>query len=258
MHRPQLRDSALERTQGLRVLFGSICRGLAERGQRLLQGGHPRLRRGNASLHLLLPLFERLQACGGRLAGAVQLVLPLPRALERVGEVAHLADERVGVRAERLEAARRVEQARQIPLQGQRRVEAGAQLLDVPPQMLQLFRGVVHLCFGAPLGAGDGFRLLIERREHRHEPLQRLDATLQLGHDLLCFGDRLGKLAQLLGGFARSGGQRLERHALALHLGENGAKLGGELRGARPMPEKLPAHVGPREGTWRLAASAER
>jgi len=46
-----------------------------------------------------LPLLERVQPGGRCLTGAAQLVLALARAVERVGEVMHLAGERVGVGA---------------------------------------------------------------------------------------------------------------------------------------------------------------
>src|SRR2546430_15765923 len=94
-------------------------------GKPLLEPAHAGLRSSDASLHLLLSLLERVQPGGRGLTDAIQLVLALPRAVERVGEVAHLARERVRVGAQRPEAAGRLEQAREIALQRERRVERG-------------------------------------------------------------------------------------------------------------------------------------
>src|SRR3989449_9856520 len=111
-------------------------------GEPLLEPGHAGLRCSDASLHLLLSLLERVQPGGRGLTGAIQLVLSLPRAVERVGEVAHLARQRIGVGGERLEPAGRLEQTREVALERERRVERGAQLLDIGTKVLDRFRGV--------------------------------------------------------------------------------------------------------------------
>src|SRR5207244_12629938 len=152
-HRDLLRDvigEGLQRAQ-LSLGVGRVGRGLREMGEPLLEPGHAGLRCSDASLHLLLSLLERVQPGGRGLSDAIQFVLALPRAVERVGEVAHLARERVRVTAQRLEAAGGLEQAREIALQRERRVERGAQLLDLGAKCLDLFRCVLDLRFGASL-----------------------------------------------------------------------------------------------------------
>src|SRR3989454_9723964 len=144
LFRSLLRDvigEGLQRAQ-LSLGVGRVGRGLREMDEPLLEPGHAGLRGSDASLHLLVSLLERVQPGGRGLSDAIQFVLALPRAVERVGEVAHLARERVRVAAQRLEAAGRLEQAREIALQGERRVERGAQLLDLGAKRLDLFRCV--------------------------------------------------------------------------------------------------------------------
>ncbi len=224
---------------------GRVGRGLREMGEPLLEPGHAGLRCSDASLHLLLSLLERVQPSGRGLTGAIQFVLSLPRTVERVGEVAHLARQRVGVGGERLEPVGRLEQAGEIALERERRIERGAQLLDRGAKVLDLFRGVLDLRLGAALRPRHPFGLLVEGRQHGDEPLERLDAPLQLRHDLLGLGDGLGKPCELLSRVTRPGGERLERDPLALHLGKDRTKLRGELRGSGLASEQLPGHCSP-------------
>src|SRR2546427_3379469 len=57
----------------------------------------------------------------------------------------------------------RLEQAREIALQGERRVERGAQLLYLGAKGLDLFRCVLDLHFVASLRARHPFALLVDR-----------------------------------------------------------------------------------------------
>ncbi len=246
-HRDLLRDvigEGLQRAH-LSLGVGRVRRGLREMGEPLLEPGHAGLRCSDASLHLLLSLLERVQPGGRSLTGAIQFVLALPRAVERVGEVAHLARERVRVGAQRFEDASRFEQAREIALQRERPVERGAQPLDLGTKGLDLSRCMLDLRFGAALYARHPFGLLVERGQDGDEPLKRLHAPLHLRYDLLGLGDRLRKLRELLSRVTSPGGERLERDALALHLSENGAKLRRELRRGGLVSEELPGHCSP-------------
>ena len=131
-------------------------------------------------------------------------------------------------------------------MQRERRVERGAQLLDLGAKRLDLFRCVLDLRFGAALRARHPFGLLVERGQDRDEPLERLDPPLQLRHDLLGLGDRLGELREMLSRVTRPGAERFERDALALHLGKDRTKLRGELRRSGRVSEELPGHCSPR------------
>src|SRR2546425_2516410 len=123
-------------------------------------------------------------------------------------------------------------------------------------KVLDLRCGVLDLRFGATLGARHPFGLLVERGQDGDEPLECLDAPLQLRDDLLRFGDRLGDLRELLSRVTRPGGEPLERDTLALHLGKNRTELRGELRRGRLVSEELPGHCSPLRR--RRAAVVER
>src|SRR2546426_9126640 len=111
---------------------------------------------------------------------------------------------------------------------------------------LDLFRCVLDLRFGASLRARHPFGLLVERGQDGDEPLERLDAPLQLRHDLLGLGDRLGELRELLSRVTRPGGEHLEGDTLTLHLRPNGTELRRQLRRRGRPSEELPGHCSPR------------
>ena len=242
--RDLLRDRVGERLEGAELAgsLGRIGGGLLQILEGLSQGGDPRLRRRDAGLDLLLPLLERVQPGGHRLAGATQLLLTLAHAVEALRDVADVRRQFVGVHAQRLEPAAQLEKAGEVVLQGQRLLERTAQLFDLAAQPFRVFRVGRNLRFGTPLDPGDCLGLLVQRRQHRRQPLQRLDAALQVADDFLGVGDRLGERGQILGGFPRRVGQGLERHPLPLHLRENRAEVRGELLRRRFAPEQLPGH----------------
>ena len=220
--------------------LGRIGGGLSQVLQRQPQRRHAGLGRGDAALDLLLPLLERMQSRGDGLAGPAQLLLPLAHAVESLSDVPHLGGQLVRVHAERLEPAAQLEEAGQVVLEGERLLEGAVQLLDLGAQPFRVFGGMGELRLGASLHSGDRFRLRVQRREHRGQPLQRLHARLQLSHHLLGVGDGLRQRGEVLGGFARRIRQRFERHPLPLHLGENRAELRGELLRRHVLPKELP------------------
>ncbi len=217
-----------------------VARDLGQLGHRLLQGAGARLGGGDATLDLLLPRFERAEPRGGSLGSAAQLLLTLAHPVEPLRDVTQLRAEAVGVHAECLEAAAQLEEACEIVLEGEGLLQRAPHLFDLGAQPLGVFRRVGQLGLRAPLHLGDGFGLLVERGQHRHEPLERLDARLQLAQHPLGLGDRLRELGEALPGLARRVRERFEGDALPLHLRQNGAKLGGQLLRRRLVTEKLP------------------
>ncbi|PYP78579.1 MAG: hypothetical protein DMD25_06930, partial [Gemmatimonadetes bacterium] len=156
----------------------------------------------DASLHLLLSLLERVQLDAGRLTGAIQFVLPLPRAVERVGEVAHLAGQRLGVGAQRLEPAGRLDRRlhalhrRKLAAQGVHR------LGDVAEPG---FRAALRLEHPADLVVGHPHALqrILDRRVsslETREVVQRcVDGRLRLLESRQALGHLLDRLRESLG-----------------------------------------------------------
>ena len=212
--------------------------------ERLSDAGGAGLGLGDAALRTGLPLLERAQARGDRFAGAAQLFLARAHLVEPLRHLAHRTAETVGVHAQGLEAATELEEPGDVVFQGKRLLEHAAQLVDLATELLGVFGVVRELPLGAALRLGNVFGLRVERLQDRHEPLERLDARLQLRNHFLSLGERLHQLRQMLAGFTGIGGQAFERDALALHVGENRAQVGGQLLGRGVTAEDIPSHMG--------------
>ena len=187
-----------------------------------------------------LALLERVQPRGRGLARPPDLLLPLARPLKPLRDVPDFRAQPIRVHPQRFEPAAQLQEARQIVLQGERVLQRRTEGVDLGAQPLGVFRGRAELRLRASLDAGHGLGLLVQCGEHGRQPLQGLDARLEVGHGLLRFRDRLGELPQVLRGVARAVHQRFERDALPLHLGEDRAKFGGELLGRGLLPEYPP------------------
>ena len=172
-----------------------------------------------------------------------------------MSQLAHSPAQRIRIHPQCLEPAAQLEEAGDFVLQRERLLEHAAQLVDLGAQVFCILGVLRELGLGAALRLRDVLGLLVERRQNRHQALERLDARLELCNDFLRVSDRLHELRETLTGLAGGGGQRFECHALALHLGKNCTQLSGKLLGGRFATENIPGgHEGSRRrgvrGGW--------
>ena len=99
----------------------------------------------------MLAVFKGAESPRDRVARLAQLLLARAHLVEPLRQLTNRTAQRIGVHAQRLEAAAQLEETRDVVLERERLLEHAAQLVDLAAQQLGALRVLSELRLGTPL-----------------------------------------------------------------------------------------------------------